>query len=95
MPHRHWFVVLTVDGVESRTAPYATRRTAQRKSEQDHGNAPSGVVNVVYDDTTRHDEAAEGSLGDSIESRFDAEKGADEYAPPQDPSEAAVLATTR
>ena len=37
MPYRHWFVVLTVDGVESRIGPYATRRTAERKSEQHHG----------------------------------------------------------
>ena len=53
MPYRHWFVVLTVDGVESRDGPYATRRTAERKSEQHHPNAPSGAVKVVYDDTAR------------------------------------------
>ena len=51
MPYRHWFVVLTVDGVESRIGPYATRRTAERIAEQHRGNAPSGVVKVVYDDT--------------------------------------------
>ena len=50
MPYRHWFVVLTVDGVESRHGPYASRRTAERKSEQHHKNAPSGSVKVVYDD---------------------------------------------
>lgn len=53
MPYRHWFVVLTVNGVESRIGPYATRRTAERKSEQHHPNAPIGVVKVVYDDTAR------------------------------------------
>jgi hypothetical protein len=50
MPYRHWFVVLTVDGVESRHGPYATRRTAERKLVQHHKNAPSGTVKVVYDD---------------------------------------------
>jgi hypothetical protein len=50
MPYRHWFVVLTVDGVESRHGPYASRRAAERKSEQHHKNAPSGTVKVVYDD---------------------------------------------
>ena len=49
MPYRHWFVVLTVDGVESRNGPYASRRTAERKSEQHHKNALSGAVKVVYD----------------------------------------------
>jgi len=53
MPYRHWFVVLTVNGVESRIGPYATRRTAERVAELHHGNAPSGVVKVVYDDTAR------------------------------------------
>ena len=53
MPYRHWFVVLTVDGVESRDGPYATRRTAERRSEQRYPNAPSGAVKVVYDDTAR------------------------------------------
>ena len=43
MPYRHWFVVLTVDGVESRHGPYPTRRTAERKSEQHHKNAPSAA----------------------------------------------------
>ena len=49
MPYRHWFVVLTVNGVESRDGPYATRKTAVRKSEQHLKNAPSGAVKVVYD----------------------------------------------
>ena len=49
MPYRHWFVVLTVDGVESRHGPYPTRRTAERKSEQHHKNAPSAAVKLVYD----------------------------------------------
>jgi hypothetical protein len=53
MPYRHWFVVLTIDGVESRTGPYATRRAAERVAVQHHGNAPIGVVKVVYDDTAR------------------------------------------
>ena len=47
MPYRHWFVVLTADGVESRTGPYATRRTAERVAEQHHGNAPSGIVKLT------------------------------------------------
>ena len=48
MPYRHWFVVLTVNGVESRDGPYATRKTAVRKSEH-LKDAPSGAVKVVYD----------------------------------------------
>ncbi len=53
MPYRHWFVVLNVDGVESRTGPYASRRTAERKSQQHHPNAPIGAVKVVYDNTAQ------------------------------------------
>ncbi len=32
MPHRHWFVVLTKHGVERRSGPYASRKTATRKA---------------------------------------------------------------
>ncbi len=49
MPYRHWFVVLTVHGVESRHGPYASRRAAERKAEQHHKNAPSAAVELVYD----------------------------------------------
>jgi hypothetical protein len=49
MPYRHWFVVLTVDGVETRHGPYPSRRAAERKSEQHHKNAPSAAVKLVYD----------------------------------------------
>ena len=48
MPHRHWFIVLTVNGVESRSGPYASRRTAERKSEP-YKNAANAGVKVVYD----------------------------------------------
>ena len=48
MPYRHWFVVLTVNGVESRHGPYASRRTAERKSGEHHRKAPSAAVKVVY-----------------------------------------------
>ena len=41
MPYRHWFVVLTVDGAESRHGPYASRRTAERKSESTTRTLPA------------------------------------------------------
>ena len=47
MPYRHWFVVLTVDGVESRHGPYPTRRPAESKSEQHRKNAPSAAVKLL------------------------------------------------
>jgi hypothetical protein len=49
MPHRHWYVVLTVDGEERRTGPYATRKTAERKAHEHHKNAAAGEVSVIYD----------------------------------------------
>jgi hypothetical protein len=49
MPHRHWFVVLTVNGEEIRNGPYASRKTAERKSEEHHKNAPNADVRLVYD----------------------------------------------
>jgi hypothetical protein len=49
MPHRHWYVVLTADGEEHRTGPYATRKTAERKAQEHHKNAPAGDVSVIYD----------------------------------------------
>lgn len=49
MPHRHWYVVLTVDGEERRSGPYATRKTAERKADEHHKNAPAADVSVVYD----------------------------------------------
>jgi hypothetical protein len=48
MPYRHWFVVLTVNGMVSRTGPYATRRTAERQAER-HRDVPNAAVSVVYD----------------------------------------------
>jgi hypothetical protein len=48
MPHRHWFIVLTVNGVERRNGPYASRRTAERKSKQ-YKNAATADVKLVYD----------------------------------------------
>ena len=49
MPHRHWFVVLTVDGVERRSGPYASRKTAERKANEQHKNALAAEVRLVYD----------------------------------------------
>jgi hypothetical protein len=49
MPYRHWFVVLSVNGVESRHGPYASRRIAERKSGEHHKNAPTAAVTLVYD----------------------------------------------
>jgi hypothetical protein len=49
MPYRHWYVVLTVNGTASRTGPYASRKTANRKAVQHHGNAPEADVALVYD----------------------------------------------
>jgi hypothetical protein len=55
MPYRHWFVVLTTDGAERRSGPYATRRTAERKANEHHKNAPDAEVKVVYEsDPPRH-----------------------------------------
>lgn len=49
MPYRHWFVVLTSDGVQYRSGPYATRQIAERKAREQHKNAPSAAIEVVYD----------------------------------------------
>ena len=51
MPHRHWFVVVTVNGVERRSGPYATRKTAVRKAGEHHTNALGADVSLVYDTT--------------------------------------------
>jgi hypothetical protein len=51
MPHRHWYVVLAVDGEERRSGPYATRKTAVRKADEHQKNAPAAEVSVVYDPT--------------------------------------------
>jgi hypothetical protein len=51
MPYRHWFVVVTVDGVESRTGPYVSRRMAERKCFERHKNGPNADVKLIYDDT--------------------------------------------
>jgi hypothetical protein len=49
MPYRHWFVVLTSNGVQYRSGPYASRRIAERKARERHKNAPNAAVEVVYD----------------------------------------------
>jgi hypothetical protein len=49
MPYRHWYVVLTVHGVESRTGPYASRRMAERKAAEYHKKPRDGDVSLVYD----------------------------------------------
>jgi hypothetical protein len=49
MPYRHWFVVVTINGVVStRDGPYVSRRAAERHAER-HRNLRNAVVNVVYD----------------------------------------------
>ena len=49
MPYRHWFVVITSEGVEYRSGPYASRTTAERKAREHHKHATSTAVKVVYD----------------------------------------------
>ena len=49
MSYRHWYVVLTKDGREYRSGPYATRRTAERRARQYHKHPSTGEVHVIYD----------------------------------------------
>jgi hypothetical protein len=49
MPYRHWFVVLTSDGVQYRSGPYASRRIAERKAREHHKHASNSAVEIVYD----------------------------------------------
>ena len=49
MPYRHWFVVVTREGVEYRSGPYVSRRSAERNARAHHQHAPTGTVKVVYD----------------------------------------------
>jgi hypothetical protein len=49
MPYRHWFVVVTREGVERRSGPYVSRRSAERNARAHHQHAPTGTLNVVYD----------------------------------------------
>jgi hypothetical protein len=49
MPYRHWFVVVTSEGVEHRSGPYVSRRSAERKAREHHKHAPTGTLEVVYD----------------------------------------------
>ena len=53
MPYRHWFVVVTSEGVEHRSGSYASRRSAERKARQHHKYAPTGTLKVVYDPVPR------------------------------------------
>jgi hypothetical protein len=48
MPYRHWFVVVTVNGVVSRTGPYVSRRAAERQAQR-HRDVRDAAVSVVYD----------------------------------------------
>jgi hypothetical protein len=49
MPHRHWFAILTINGVERRKGPYASRKTAEREAHEAYRNASHGDVRFVYD----------------------------------------------
>jgi hypothetical protein len=48
MPYRHWFVVVNVYGMVSRTGPYVSHRAAERHAER-HRDLQDAVVKVVYD----------------------------------------------
>jgi hypothetical protein len=49
MPYRHWFVVVTINGVVStRDGPYVSRRAAERHAEH-HRDLQDAVVKLVYD----------------------------------------------
>jgi hypothetical protein len=50
MPHRHWFVVQTVNGRERRSGPYASHKTAQRKANEQYKiHTPDADVRLIYD----------------------------------------------
>ena len=49
MPHRHWYAIVTVGGVQRRLGPYATRRMAERKASELFKGAATGDVKVVYE----------------------------------------------
>jgi hypothetical protein len=47
-PYCHWFVIVTVNGLVSRTGPYVSRRAAERHAER-HRKVWDAAVSVVYD----------------------------------------------
>jgi hypothetical protein len=49
MPHRHWFAILTINGVERRKGPYPSRKTAEREAHEAYRNASHGDVRFVYE----------------------------------------------
>jgi hypothetical protein len=50
MPHRHWFVIQTVNGQERRSGPYASRKTAEREaSERYRIHTSDADVRLIYD----------------------------------------------
>jgi hypothetical protein len=56
MPHRHWYAIVTLGGVERSLGPYATRRMAERKASELFKGAARDNVSVIYDvnPTARH-----------------------------------------
>ena len=49
MPHRHWYAIVTVAGIERRIGPYASRRMAARKASEQFKGAASADVSIVYE----------------------------------------------
>jgi hypothetical protein len=50
MPHRHWFVIQTINGQERRSGPYASRKTAEREaSERYRIHTSDADVRLIYD----------------------------------------------
>jgi hypothetical protein len=49
MPHRHWYAIVSVGGVQRRLGPYATRRMAERKARELFKGAERDEVSVIYE----------------------------------------------
>jgi hypothetical protein len=50
MPHRHWFVIHTVNGRERRSGPYASHKAAERKANEQYKTFTSNAgVRLIYD----------------------------------------------
>jgi hypothetical protein len=51
MPHRHWFVVFAKHGVERRSGPYASRKTAAREAEAHYKlhTSDDASMRLIYD----------------------------------------------
>jgi hypothetical protein len=50
MPHRHWFVIQTINGQERRSGPYASRKTAAREaSERYRIHTSDADVRLIYE----------------------------------------------